>query len=208
MEKIIIIKIGSGVFLTHQNRFDEHQIIHIVDQVGTLLQKGFYVALVVSGAVAYGSHFVDIVNNDYIAKEVAAGIGQAHVTSAFQKIFRRKHIQIAQVLLTNEVLHAKEKRQHLKQILTMYVTSGFIPLINENDVVKLNSFGGNDYLAAEIAILLHAKHVVILSTENGSLYGVGGGETKCEVLEILTQQNITTDIVNGKSKNCVINTIL
>ena len=48
----------------------------------------------------------------------------------------------------------------------------------------------------------------MLSTMKGSEYGVGGGEAKQEVIELLKRKNIETEIVDGKLKNILLKTIL
>jgi hypothetical protein len=63
-------------------------------------------------------------------------------------------------------------------------------------------------LGAEITSLLNAKKFIMLSTMKGSEYGVGGGEAKQEVIELLKRKNIETEIVDGKLKNILLKTII
>lgn len=208
MEKIIVIKIGSSVLMTKRNKIDEFRISHVAQQILTLREKGIEVILVVSGAVAYGSNFINLLeNNDYL-KQLAAGIGQAHVISVLSSAFLKKKIYIAQVLLTKNDLQSDQKRQKIKNMLKFYVQAGFIPIINENDVLDLNSFGGNDLLAAEVSELVQAYTLIILSTKEGSTHGVGGGETKQQAIDMLAKRNIEAFIVNGKAKDILLRTVL
>ena len=204
MEKIFVVKIGSSVLLTERNKLDEYRVGHIASQVASLKEAGFNLVLVISGAVGLGSNFIDINNQDLIKKRAAAGIGQAILISYFNMIFKAKNLQVAQVLLTKKDLNLKD----ITDILKYYINAGFIPLINENDVVDLNSFAGNDFLGAEITSLLSAKKFIMLSTMKGSEYGVGGGEAKREVIELLKRKNIETEIVDGKLKNILLKTII
>ena len=204
MKKIFVVKIGSSVLLTERNKLDEYRVGHIARQVASLKEAGFNLVLVISGAVGLGSNFIDIKNKDLIKKRAAAGIGQAILTSYFNMIFKDKNLQVAQVLLTKKDLNSKD----ITNILKCYLHAGFIPLINENDVIDLNSFSGNDFLGAEITSLLNAKKFIMLSTMKGSEYGVGGGEAKQEVIELLKRKNIETEIVDGKLKNILLKTII
>ena len=204
MKKIFVIKIGSSVLLTERNKLDEYRVSNIASQIVRLKEAGFGLVLVISGAVGLGSNYIDINNHDLIKKRAAAGIGQAILISYFNTIFKEKNLQVAQVLLTKKDLNSKD----ITDILKYYLDAGFIPLINENDVVDLNSFSGNDFLGAEITSLLSAKKFIMLSTMKGSKYGVGRGETKQEVIELLKSKNIVTEIVDGKLKNILVNTIL
>ncbi|MEK7522653.1 MAG: glutamate 5-kinase, partial [Patescibacteria group bacterium] len=144
MEKIFVVKIGGSVLLTERNKLDEYRVAHIASQIVSLKEAGFNLVLVISGAVGLGSNFININNHNLIKKRVAAGIGQAILISYFNMIFKEKNLQVAQVLLTKKDFVSKD----ITDILKYYLHAGFIPLINENDVVDLNSFSGNDFLGA------------------------------------------------------------
>jgi len=206
--KVITIKLGSSVLLTQRNKLDEFRVAHIADQVLSLREQGVGVVLVVSGAVACGANYVNFSSGDHELKMVAAGIGQAYIISVFQQIFSRKHLQIAQVLLTKDILSSNNKRGALNKLLRTYLKIGVVPVINENDVIDLNSFGGNDFLAADVSILLNVDKLLMLSTMTGSVYGVGGGEAKQQALELLSKTNIQANIVDGKSQNIILQSIL
>ena len=205
MKKTFVVKIGSSVLLTRRNRLDEFRITHIADQIVSLKEAGIGVVLVISGAVACGSRFIDLNESDDLSKRLFAGIGQVLLTNTFYEIFKKKRLQIAQVLLTKKDLY---KKNQIVRILHKYVEKTIIPVINENDVVDLNSFYGNDFLGARISILLQSTGYIILSTMKGSQYGVGGSQTKQDAINILKEKNIATDIVDGKVKNILFNTIL
>ena len=202
------IKIGSSVLLTQRDKLDEFRVAHIADQVVSLKEQGVGVVLGVSGAVACGASHINFSSEDNESKMVAAGIGQAYVISVFQQIFSRKHLQIAQVLLTKDLLSSDGKKKVINKLLQTYLKMGVISVINENDVIDLNSFGGNDFLAAEVSILLNTDQLMMLSTMAGSEYGVGGGEAKFQALELLSRKNIQANIVDGKSKNIILQSIL
>ena len=204
MKKTIVIKIGSSVLLTKRNRLDEFRIAHIAEQILTLKDKNVGIVLVVSGAVACGSKFIDLKENKKLLKQAAAGIGQAELTSVFYGIFKQKDLQIAQILLTKNNLGSI----NLCSVLHWYIETGFIPLINENDVVDLNSFEGNDFLGGKITTLLGSEKLIMLSTLEGSSFGIGGGKAKQQVIRTLKQKNIQTTIVDGKIKNILLQTLI
>lgn len=204
--KVIAIKIGSSVLLTQRNMLDEFRIAHIADQVLSLKKMGVGVVLVVSGAVACGANFIRFSQDDRGLKRAAAGIGQAYLISVFQQIFYRKRLQIAQVLLTKNF--CSTSKEEVRKLFENYLKLGIVPVINENDVIDLNSFGGNDLLAVEIATLLGVDKLLILSTMAGSAYGVGGGKCKLEALEILRKEHIQASIVDGKTQNIIMQSLL
>lgn len=208
MKDIIVVKIGSSVFMTHRNKLDEFRIAHIAKQIVALRQEGIRIVLVISGAVAYGSNFIDLSKNQRQLRQVAAGIGQIYTTCTFNSIFCQRNLQLAQILLTKDSLKTQAQKKKVRNIIEFYVNSGFIPFINENDILDLNSFGGNDLLAAEITTLLQAKKLLILSTMEGSRHGVGGGQTKQKAIDILLKNHIEANILNGKTKDILLNTLL
>lgn len=208
MKKTVVIKIGSSVIMTKRNKLDEYRIAHIADQIELLIKQNVGVVLVVSGAVACGSSFIDISPQDITLRSAAAGMGQAVITSAFYNIFADKQLKIAQMLLTKDFFTSRKQRENLKNILKLYIESGVIPFINENDVLDLNSFGGNDFLAARIAILLGVSKLMILSSYEKSYFGIGGEETKLEAAELAADHAIKTDIADGKIKNIILNSLL
>jgi len=208
MKKMIVVKIGSSVLLTNRKKLDEFRISHIANQVTALIKAGIGVVLVVSGAVACGHKFVDFSKDKQYFKQAAAGLGQAILTATFTNIFSQKKMQVAQLLLTKDNFYLISKRQKIRDLLKFYIKSNFIAVINENDALDLNSFGGNDHLAGEIATLIDAERLLILSTHEGSQFGIGGGETKQEVVRLMKTRNIKTDILDGKSQDIILNTLL
>lgn len=214
-KKIIVIKIGSSVIVTRRKKLDEFRISHIADQISTLRRKGLGIILVVSGAVACGfmtdtSDRLSLSSKiDYsLLRQATAGIGQAHLITVLNCIFRQKQMIIAQILLNRNDLKIYTRHERIRKILEIYFKSGIIPVFNENDVVDLNSFGGNDFLAAELALLLQARLLIILSTNGVSAYGVGGGTTKKIAGDLLSRKNIDTIITDGKIKNIILKQIL
>lgn len=200
--KKIVIKIGSGTLLTKRGRLDEFRLAHIAAQIKDLHKRGCGVVLVMSGAVACGVGHVAAGETDDTARRVAAGIGQVAVISAMQKIFGAKDLVVAQLLLTTHSLTQS------KGVLEHYVQSGVVAVVNENDVVDLNGFGGNDLLAVEVATLIDADQVLVLSQMEISAYGVGGSATKLEALKLLEQRGIKGSIANGRDKNVILKNII
>lgn len=205
--KIITVKIGSSVLLTQRNKLDEFRIAHIADQINYLKNNGVNVILVISGAVACGANIVQI-SQDSLLRKAAAGIGQAYLTSVFQQIFSKKQLNVAQILFTRDNLISLTIKKDIYELIMFYFRNNIVPMINENDVIDLNSFGGNDFLGAEIALLLKTKEYLVLSTMKGFSYGVGGGEAKQQVVNKLEKKGVKTLLLNGKIKNVLVNTIL
>ncbi|MEK7079319.1 MAG: hypothetical protein AAB929_04580 [Patescibacteria group bacterium] len=203
MNNIFVIKIGGSVLLTRRNKLDKYRIACIAEQISSMRTAGIGVVLIVSGAVGCGSAFVNI-KQDIMSRRLSAGIGQAYLTSTFFEKFKEKSLTIAQILFKKEDFLISD----VSRLMNSYIALGIIPFINENDVLELNGFKGNDYLGADVAFALNATKFIMLSTMKGSLYGVGGGTTKQEVINILKRKHINSAIVNGKVKNIILKAIL
>jgi glutamate 5-kinase len=202
MKKIYVIKIGGSVLLTKDRAFDVNALSHIVEQVVALHKKEIGVVLVVSGAVAYGSNFIDLSERLGYKRQAAAGIGQVHLMTKLEKLFHQHKLLLAQVLITK---HDYLYTQHdIKRLLEYYINQNVVPVINENDPMELNSFGGNDLLAGEIAKLVRAEKLIMMSTMERSAHATGGGATKHQAIAYLRDNSIAAHIVNGREKNVLL----
>jgi glutamate 5-kinase len=75
----------------------------------------------------------------------------------------------AQVLLTFFDLMARTHYLNARQTLRRLLDWGLVPVINENDTTTTDeiSFGDNDFLAAQVAILVGADRLVLLTDIDG-----------------------------------------
>ncbi len=77
----------------------------------------------------------------------------------------------AQVLLTFFDMSARTHYLNARQTLRKLLEWRVVPVINENDTTTTDeiSFGNNDFLAAQVAILLGAERLLLL-TDAGGVY--------------------------------------
>jgi len=203
------------VFVTSRRKIDEFRVCRLVDEIALIMKNGWSVVLVVSGAVAVGMRD-DLMSFRAIRrlaesrgisrecemplpvrKRAAAGIGQLVVMNEFYRRFLQKNIHCAQLLLTKESIANSDSKDRLREVLQFYLHHNIIPIINENDVVDLYSFGGNDELAYAIAKITNAQQLLILSSFT-SHFGIGGGTSKTQVLEKAQKEGISATIADGK----------
>jgi glutamate 5-kinase len=164
-QKYVVIKIGSNV-VTQQGQINSARLSHIAEQVKQVVEKGMGICLVVSGAVTCGQGFT----GKRISKQLAAGIGQAFLMAQLSVIFAQKRLILAQLLLTIDDLKKRKRRQDIKKLLIEAIEKKIVFVANENDVVDLHSFAGNDFLACEIAKLVGATYLLLLTDVEG-IYG-------------------------------------
>ena len=75
----------------------------------------------------------------------------------------------AQVLLTFFDMSARTHYLNARQTLTTLLEWRVLPVINENDTTATDeiSFGDNDFLAAQVAVLVGADELILLTDIDG-----------------------------------------
>ena len=78
-------------------------------------------------------------------------------------------VHAAQVLLTASDIAARTNYLNARQTLRRLIEWGVVPVVNENDTTATDeiTFGDNDFLAAQVAILLDARLLVLLTDIDG-----------------------------------------
>ena len=98
-------------------------------------------------------------------KQAAAAIGQAVLMKIYQKFFYNLNKNVAQILLTYDVIAEDEKNQNAKNAFAKILEMKAIPIVNENDSVATDEIeiGDNDRLSAMVAGLCNADLLILLS---------------------------------------------
>ncbi|MDX2347657.1 MAG: glutamate 5-kinase, partial [Nitrospirota bacterium] len=127
--------------------------------------------LVSSGAIVAGIAHLALKTypHEVPLQQAAAAVGQSRLVRAYEMAFEKSGHKIAQVLLTHQDLANRRRFLNARHTLTTLLQLGVIPIINENDTVATEEirFGDNDALAGQIAHLIDADLLVILSDVNG-----------------------------------------
>jgi len=169
--KRIVIKIGSSLIASRATGLRPEQIERLADEIAALRTGGRDILVVSSGAIVSGIKKLAL--KDYPknlpVKQAAAAVGQSRLMWAYEKAFERMGIQVAQILLTHQDLADRRRFLNARYTLTALIGFGIIPIINENDTVAVEEIrvGDNDTLASEVAHLVDADMLVILSDVDG-----------------------------------------
>jgi len=168
--KRIVVKVGSNV-LTARNDLNINVIESISRQICVLIDKGLEVLLVSSGAMAAGLRRMRLDKRpDEIPKRQAiSAIGQSGLMYAYEEAFSCCDKQVAQILLTSEDLNNRERYLNARNALYALLAWKVVPIINENDTVKVEEIklGDNDNLSAMIALLMDADFLINLTDIDG-----------------------------------------
>lgn len=167
----IVVKVGSSS-LTHENgRLNLHRIELIVKQLADAANAGKEIIFVSSGAAAAGLPALGLKEKpkDIIMKQASAAVGQGILLHMYESMFREYGHTVAQILLTREDTVKHSNYVNLRNTLSTLLHLGVIPIINENDVVAIDEFkiGDNDTLSANVASIIEADLLIILSDIEG-----------------------------------------
>jgi len=168
--KRVVIKVGSGV-LVGKDGVDPEIIHRLVADVCEVIDQGYEVLLVSSGAVAAGKGDLGIVGRPPTIplKQAAAAIGQGRLMRFYKDAFRVGGRRVGQILLTRDDLANRRRFLNARNTLMTLLEYHIVPIINENDTVAVDEirFGDNDNLSALVTNLAEADLLVILSDVDG-----------------------------------------
>ena len=139
----------------------------ICDEVAELHRAGRAVIIVTSGAIARGMGVMELPVRPRAIDELqaASAVGQGKLYQVYDELLRARGVPTAQVLLTFFDMSARTHYLNARQTLRKLLEWRVVPVINENDTTTTDeiSFGNNDFLAAQVAILLGAERLLLLT---------------------------------------------
>lgn len=169
----VVIKAGSNVATDESGVMREDVVASIVAQAAELHKSGTDVVLVTSGAISRGINLLGLPGRPSAMEELqaASAVGQGQVYATYDRLFGEHGISTGQILLTANDFSARSTYVNAKQTLRKLLDWHVVPVINENDTTATDeiTFGDNDFLAAQVAILVGARRLV-LATDIDALY--------------------------------------
>ena len=167
----LVVKLGSSIVAADDGELRVEVLDSVCAQVAELEQGGERVAMVTSGAIARGMRLMGLPARPRAMDELqaASAVGQGDLFRAYQSRLAAGGTRSAQVLLTAADIAARTNYLNARQTLRRLIDWGVVPVVNENDTTATDeiSFGDNDFLAAQVAILLDARLLVLLSDVDG-----------------------------------------
>jgi glutamate 5-kinase len=171
----IAIKLGSSIVAHDDGELRADVLARICDAVAAQHGAGNEVVLVSSGAIARGVRVMGLSSRPTTIPELqaASAVGQGKLYRAYEELLRARGLTSAQVLLTIGDLAARTQYLNARQTLRTLLDWRVVAVVNENDTTATDeiSFGDNDFLAAQVAMLISADLLVLLTDIDG-LYSV------------------------------------
>jgi glutamate 5-kinase len=169
--KRVLIKLGSSIVADQDGELRTGVLARICDVVAALHADGREVVLVSSGAIACGVRVMGLRARPGAIEELqaASAVGQGKLYLVYDELLRERGLISAQVLLTFVDMSARTHYLNARQTLRKLLDWRVVPVINENDTTATDeiSFGDNDFLAAQVAILAQCDLLVLLTDIDG-----------------------------------------
>ncbi len=170
----LVIKMGTNLLTGGSGGLDIATMAGLVDQVARLHHQGLEIVLVSSGSIAAGRDKLGIRTDrkDIPFRQVLAAVGQGRLMHAYEQLFDRHGIVVAQALLTKRELSHRAGYLNARNTILSLLSLKVVPVINENDVlatdeIREEKFGDNDNLSAMVASLVDAELLILLSDVPG-----------------------------------------
>jgi glutamate 5-kinase len=171
----LVVKLGSSIVAADDGELRADVLDSVCEQVSELRRGGERVVMVTSGAIARGIRLMGLPARPKAMDELqaASAIGQGDLFRAYESRLARHGTRAAQVLLTAADIAARTNYLNARQTLRRLIQWGVVPVVNENDTTATDeiSFGDNDFLAAQVALLLDARLLVLLTNVDGLFSG-------------------------------------
>ena len=165
---VAVVKLGSSIVAEDTGALRLSVVARICEEVAALHAAGVDVVVVTSGAIARGIHLLGLDGRPRAVEELqaASAVGQGRLYRTYDENLRERGIQSAQVLLTFFDMSARTHYLNARRTLRKLVEWRIVPVINENDTTTTDeiSFGDNDFLAAQVAVLVDASLLLLLTS--------------------------------------------
>ena len=167
----IVVKIGTSTLTGGGKKLSAPKLVDLARQLAALQNQKIQVALVSSGAIAAGREELGFpaLPKQLPAKQMMAAVGQPRLMAMYEQYFAIYGVHVAQILLTRADLADRHGFLNARDTLEALLDQAIIPIINENDTVATDEirFGDNDALSAQVASLVEADLLVLLTDQDG-----------------------------------------
>jgi glutamate 5-kinase len=167
----VVLKLGSSLVAHPGGAVRRTVLRRRAREIAAAVAAGEHVAVVSSGAIALGLHRLGLARRPRSVPKLqaASALGQARLQQAWEKALGREGVTTAQVLLTASDLTERSSYVNARNALHELFALQAVPIVNENDTTATHeiTFGDNDALAAQVAILVRARVLVLLTEVEG-----------------------------------------
>ena len=208
MTKQVVVKIGSSSVTTATGGVDHEVLASVAADVAAAMHHGWHVVVVTSGAITAGWAEVGAGAarpKDSTVLQAVSAVGQPLLMDAWRVAFAEHGLAVGQVLLAPLDFSHRGQYLHARRTLDALATLGVVAIVNENDAVADEEirFGDNDRMAALVANLVGASHVVLLTDTPGLLTADPRLDPNATLIEEVSAIDATLIAAAGASQSGV-----
>lgn len=208
MTRSVVVKVGTSSVTDDRGGVDYGVLVDIANDVVRLREEGWKVIVVTSGAITAGWAEVGKGRarpSDAVTLQAVSAVGQPLLMHAWRNAFGELKTPVGQVLLAPLDFSHRGQYLHARGTLEALQTLGVVAIVNENDAVADEEirFGDNDRLAALVANLVRASHLVLLTDTDGLLTADPRLDPEATLIEEVTAIDAELLNVAGFSRSAV-----
>lgn len=193
--RTVVVKVGTRVLANEDGTLDQNRVTALAEQLVRLMDEKRHVVLVSSGAVAAGMGRLALGQRpaNLAHLQAVAAVGQSRLIESYNRALEVHGRHAAQILLTADDLNDRMRYLNVRNTLLALFHYGALPIINENDTVRVDELqrnvGDNDRLAAMVTNLLRAPLLILLSDVDG-LYDRHPSDPEAAVISTVKQLDV------------------
>jgi glutamate 5-kinase len=173
VKRPVVVKLGSSLVADESSEPRRELLLGRSREIADVVASGVPVCVVSSGAIALGLRKLGLERRPRSLPrlQAASALGQAALQRAWEDALAAHGLMAAQVLLTSAEIADRRAYVNVRNALGALFAAGAVPVVNENDATATDeiSFGDNDALAAQSAVLVGARLLVLLTSVPGVL---------------------------------------
>ncbi len=193
----LVVKLGSSIVAADDGSLRTGVLDSVCEQASALRRAGEPLVMVTSGSIARGIRILGMEARPRAIDELqaASAVGQGALFREYETRLEKGEAAAAQVLLTAADVASRTSYLYARQTLRRLLEWGVVPVINENDTTATDeiTFGDNDFLAAQVAIMLEARLLVLLTNTDGVYTADPGSDPDARLIERVGDFNDLAD---------------
>jgi glutamate 5-kinase len=203
-----VVKIGTSSVTDASGGVAHDVLVAVAADVAALRRDGWSVVVVTSGAITAGWAEVGQGRarpTDSTTLQAVSAVGQPLLMDAWRHAFAAHDVAVGQVLLAPLDFSHRGQYLHARSTLAALDALGVVAIVNENDAVADEEirFGDNDRLAALVANLVAASHLVLLTDTAGLLTADPRLDPAATLIDVVTSIDASLESVAGRSRSGV-----
>ncbi len=207
-----VVKVGTSTLTYENGKMNYRRVEALCKVLCDLHNSGEDILLVSSGAIGVGMGKTGLSRRPESTKkkQALAAIGQCELMFMYDKLFGEYNHNVAQILLTADVVEADHTRQNIANTIEELLEMDIIPIINENDIeadrlVILTDIDGlyssnprtnPDAKKLDVVKKIDSE-ILEMAAGSGSNRGTGGMITKLQAANYATKCGTEVHVVNG-----------